>query len=91
MRIFIQVREHQVLPLTVEPSDTLLSLKTKIMKLDGVPVDQQMLIFKGKSMDDDDRLLTDYNVTEDRKIYLVLRLRGCSNCEHCKNNNPIVK
>jgi hypothetical protein len=91
MMILIQVREHQVLPLTVEPSDTLLSLKTKIMELDGVPIDQQILIFKGKSMDDDDRLLTDYNVTEGGKIYLVLRLRGCSNCEHCKNNNPIVK
>lgn len=91
MRIFIQVRKDQVIPLTVEPSGTLLSLKTKIMELDGVPVDQQMLIFKGKSMDDDDRLLTDYDITEDRKIYLVLRLRGCSNCEHCKNNNPIVK
>jgi hypothetical protein len=91
MRIFIQVREHQVIPLTVEPSGTLLSLKTKIMELDGVPVDQQMLIFKGESMNDDDRLLTDYNVTEGGKIYLVLRLRGCSNCEHCKNNNPILK
>lgn len=91
MRIFIQLRKDQVIPLTVEPSGTLLSLKTMIMELDGVPVDQQMLIFKGKSMDDDDRLLTDYDITEDRKIYLVLRLRGCSNCEHCKNNNPIVK
>jgi hypothetical protein len=69
----------------VNPYDTLLELKQKIEVIDNVPPIQQLLVFAGNPMIDDDKVLVDYKLENFSTVYLVLKLRECSNCEHCKS------
>ena len=56
-------------------NDTIDQLKSKIAAKQGIPVEQQRLVFSGKQLDST-KTLNDYNVNEDSTLHLVLRLRG---------------
>lgn len=75
MQIFIKTLTGKNMVAEVEPSDTIQTLKAKIQDREGIPVDQQRLIFSGKQLVDE-KTIADYNIQQDNSVHLVLRLRG---------------
>ena len=74
MQVFVNTLSGKTITLEVQPSDNVLQLKESIWSRDGIPTDEQRLVFCGKQLEEG--TLQDNNVSKDCTIHLSLALRG---------------
>ncbi|KAI6211511.1 60S ribosomal protein L18a [Aphelenchoides besseyi] len=88
MQIFVKTLTGKTITLDVEATETIENVKAKIQKKEGIPPEQQSLIFEGQPLENG-RNLSQYNVQAKTTLHLLQRLRGGVLVEEDENNRAI--
>ena len=74
MQIFVRTVEGKTIGVEVEPRESIKSVKAKIRDQEGIPVEEQRLIFRSKMLDNA-QTLNDYKIQQDWTIALHVALQ----------------
>ena len=76
-QIFMKTHTQGTLSIKINlATTTVAQLKVIIQRINGMPLDQQRIIFAGKQLEDS-RTLADYNVQKECTLHLIYRMKGC--------------
>jgi ubiquitin len=75
MQLFVKTLTGKTVSIEVEEGESIEDVKAKIAEKEGIPVEQQRLIFGGQQLQDS-KTIDDYDMGDDATLHLVLRLRG---------------
>ena len=74
--VYVKQMTGKTLAIMIGAENTIYELKLIVQHDDGIPPDQQRLIFEGKQLEDG-RTVSDYGIVPESTVHLVLRLTGC--------------
>ena len=74
-QLFVKTLTGKTVSVEVEEGDRIEDVKAKIHEKEGIPPEQQRLIFNGKQLDNH-KTIGDYDIEEGSSVHMVLRLRG---------------
>lgn len=75
MQLFVKTLTGKTVSIEVEEGESIEDVKAKIAEKEGIPAEQQRIIFGGQQLQDG-KTVDDYNIGDDATLHLVLRLRG---------------
>lgn len=75
MQLFVKTLTGKTVSIEVEEGESIEDVKAKIAEKEGIPAEQQRLIFGGQQLQDA-KTIDDYDVGDDATLHLVLRLVG---------------
>ncbi|GBB99679.1 hypothetical protein RclHR1_00360028 [Rhizophagus clarus] len=76
MNLFVVIVSGKTITLRVFGTDTVENVKKKIQDREGIPIDEQRLVYLDKELREDQKTLIDYNVQNNGTMYMTMRLKG---------------
>jgi ubiquitin-protein ligase len=85
--IYVKTLTGKTVLLTVDGQTTIIMVKQMVQDKEGIPPDQQRLVFAGKQLDND-KSVQDYNIGPEATLFLIMRLIGCPGCHSALLPSP---
>ncbi|XP_053610794.1 AN1-type zinc finger protein 4-like isoform X2 [Plodia interpunctella] len=74
MEVLVETLTGTAFEMTVSPSDTILAIKSKIFRVEGIPVSQQHILYNMKELEDSTSLRS-HAITDGARLRLVLGMK----------------